>query len=366
MPVSRKKSCLQCRRAKARCNLNVICSRCTERGLKCEYIDVYPRTSTSQRVDGAGFRGTGQHGMQASADTLESEDSGTAVHDMGLEPNFRSDELLESSSRQVELENTITHSSGSAQCMDIGLQETPWPNSSTSHSWNANSSETSMYDVPSVEPFVDSCRFAPTGLRIMSRPISPTRDLEICLPELGDPFIASAMGYATIFTRCFDQSVAFIRKPPSIKTSLQTQILVGQISTYPRLLIQGDLPPYIHPSCVLEGRLPENCVVDGVHRCLPESLATCASLTSMFYATGHTNQSRSIVWKLIYQELDKLKQEVCLSLLLRHLRIQKHLTDMFLVPRIQQKHIIECAAIADDVHSPPSTRFGFYIYKRSI
>jgi hypothetical protein len=321
--VSRKKSCLQCRRAKARCNLNTICLRCAERGLKCEYIDVYPRTSTSECVDGPDFRRTMQNGRKAPANTSLSENSGTSEHDMGLERDFRSGDI-ELSSRQVEGDISITRSSDSTQCMDTSLPAATWPQSSTSSAWNAISSETSMFDVPLVEPFVESCHFTPAWFPTMSQPTSPSQDLEVCLPELSDPFTASAMGYATIFIKSFDHSVAFTRKPPSIKASLQTQILVGQISTYPRLLIQGDLPPYIHPSCVLEGRLPENCVVNGVHRCLPDSLATCASLISMFYATGHTKQSRSIVWKLIYQELDKLKQEVCIYLLLKHLHVHKH------------------------------------------
>lgn len=45
MPIARKKSCAQCRQAKARCNLGrPICSRCTERALQCNYGDAPPST----------------------------------------------------------------------------------------------------------------------------------------------------------------------------------------------------------------------------------------------------------------------------------------------------------------------------------
>ena len=39
MPISRKKSCVPCRAAKARCNLARLCARCSERGLQCKYAD---------------------------------------------------------------------------------------------------------------------------------------------------------------------------------------------------------------------------------------------------------------------------------------------------------------------------------------
>ncbi|KAK5654679.1 hypothetical protein OQA88_7003 [Cercophora sp. LCS_1] len=37
MPISRKKACAPCRESKARCNLQLPCSRCSDRGLRCTY-----------------------------------------------------------------------------------------------------------------------------------------------------------------------------------------------------------------------------------------------------------------------------------------------------------------------------------------
>ncbi|KAF7564006.1 hypothetical protein G7046_g92 [Stylonectria norvegica] len=44
MPISRKKSCVRCRAAKARCSLtHPRCTRCVGRGLRCDYAEQAPR-----------------------------------------------------------------------------------------------------------------------------------------------------------------------------------------------------------------------------------------------------------------------------------------------------------------------------------
>src|SRR5437867_1600362 len=47
MPVPRKRSCAQCRRAKTRCSLtSPICSRCTSKRLKCDYSEALDSASS--------------------------------------------------------------------------------------------------------------------------------------------------------------------------------------------------------------------------------------------------------------------------------------------------------------------------------
>ncbi|KAF7540272.1 hypothetical protein G7054_g1457 [Neopestalotiopsis clavispora] len=49
MPISRRKSCLECRAAKARCSRDPTCFRCVERGLTCNYGPTLPRSTPYSR-----------------------------------------------------------------------------------------------------------------------------------------------------------------------------------------------------------------------------------------------------------------------------------------------------------------------------
>jgi len=101
-----------------------------------------------------------------------------------------------------------------------------------------------------------------------------------------------------------------IRRTPTIDQSLMARILVGQLENFPRMLIGGSrLPPFIYPQCVLDGRLPGQCVSpNGVHQCLPEPLANCVVLTQMFY--NRTLSNNQLVWKTIYEEQKRLYEQV--------------------------------------------------------
>jgi hypothetical protein len=92
------------------------------------------------------------------------------------------------------------------------------------------------------------------------------------------------------------------------QTYLNIQVSMGQMSTYPQMLVQERLPPFIFPACVLQNRLPSVCAKDGIHRCLPRPLAVCASLVAMFRA--RSSLSSSYIWTTIYRELKALHTEV--------------------------------------------------------
>ncbi|RYP17171.1 hypothetical protein DL766_008956 [Monosporascus sp. MC13-8B] len=96
------------------------------------------------------------------------------------------------------------------------------------------------------------------------------------------------------------------RKASSIEAFLTAQIILGRVIGYPKMLVEGGkLPPFIHPYCVLGGK--PNCVIDGIHQCLPKQLANCASLVRMFY--GRNSGNSSFVWNSIYGELQRLDEE---------------------------------------------------------
>jgi hypothetical protein len=117
-------------------------------------------------------------------------------------------------------------------------------------------------------------------------------------------------GLTVIHGRIY-RNVLSPRKSTTTQSFLTTQVLWGQLKAYPKKMIQGQLPPFIYPSCVLDDVLPRNCAVNGVHRCLSGPLAVCASLVSMFYS--RTPTSSSFVWKTIYTEVKRLKSEVILE-----------------------------------------------------
>jgi Zn(2)-Cys(6) binuclear cluster domain-containing protein len=324
MPVSRKKSCVECRTSKTRCNLKPICSRCADRGLRCEYIGSYPHPSASKQINGPPDRVLGLRDPQTSAVVPgPTNDLNSRGLENGTAGGFEIGQSIESFSQQTsELQSSLAQGSDTMQGLNTGLQDNTWPQSSSSPLWTFDSLEPnaleglSLGTVPEISENYSTISSLITQ-KTASVQILHNQDwdqMETSLCEPSNFVTHSGVGYGLIFSKMFAPNVCFKKKTPSMKTALLVQVLIGQTSSYPRLLAQGRLPPYIYPSCVLDSRLPKNCVIDGVHRCLPDSLATCASLVGMFYVAGHTAQIRSIVWKSIYSELEKLRDEVLVLL----------------------------------------------------
>lgn len=78
------------------------------------------------------------------------------------------------------------------------------------------------------------------------------------------------------------------------------------------MMIRGVvLPHFIHPQCVLRDQSIQDCISDaGVHSCLPEPLAICASLMHMFFTKS--DASSAFVKMKIYEEHCRLYREVSL------------------------------------------------------
>ena len=93
-----------------------------------------------------------------------------------------------------------------------------------------------------------------------------------------------------------------------------TSMVLGQIMSYPRLLIEGDqLPPFIHPGCYIDEELAHDCMDSDAHVCLPKRIAACATLVRIFY--DRRNRESDFVWDVIRREADEIHGQVCLSLL---------------------------------------------------
>ncbi|KAK0652454.1 hypothetical protein B0T16DRAFT_406212 [Cercophora newfieldiana] len=92
------------------------------------------------------------------------------------------------------------------------------------------------------------------------------------------------------------------RKMPNREAFLTSKILFSQLTSYPHMLVdgRGNLPPFIFPQCVLDGKSADACrsQAKGNHTCLPEALANCTSLLHMFF--NRTAASSGFVWRSIY------------------------------------------------------------------
>ena len=315
MPVSRKKSCRQCRVAKARCNLSFpCCSRCSERGLQCNFEtappDHTPHLSHHQTQElrpdfGASSSSPPrEHSRQTLADFIEATmDDGHApgleqgieplgsdrqdpglvqVHDLAHDATFdwNAAERLFSGSSPMDL---VDSSLGGPS---IDLEQ---PIESTSSSRPGRLVD--YLQVRSLSP-EQAGNYHQTGLPF---PRQNTISLEI---EKGVAFI-----YSTVCSNLMAP-----KKPKSTQSFLMRQVIWGQIRNYPKMIIEGQLPPFIYPSCVLDDKLPRVCAVNGAHDCLPEPLAICSSLVRMFYS--RTASTSAFIWKSIYKELDRLRSEV--------------------------------------------------------
>jgi len=332
MPISRKKSCVQCRLAKSRCNLNEPCSRCTDRGLRCEYTGSYSRPAPYDRLnirpELLGLELTDQR-PSGSPRWTNAQPSSCIVRSQFDSILENSDGFESIDQEPGELANgSFPDNFWPAESEGVNLLECTWSHPNTTPYQTQQMMPTSSTQGPQesfnpqsslLESMAHNKSYTVSPLAIQQ--VSPVdrevqshdddRQTENDITVVSSPFPSSSIGYAAIFSQFFHQISLSPKKTLSSKAYLATQILIGQISAYPKLLIQGSLPPYLYPSCVFDGILPKNCAVDGTHRCLSEPLKTCASLLSLFYATGHTKQNRSIIWKAIYEELDQLKNEVC-------------------------------------------------------
>ncbi|KAH8176791.1 hypothetical protein LIA77_01873 [Sarocladium implicatum] len=118
-------------------------------------------------------------------------------------------------------------------------------------------------------------------------------------------------------------STATVQQPSPHRTLMRrgahsrcplTSMVLGQIMSYPRLLIEGDqLPPFIHPRCYVEEELAHDCVESDGHICLHRRLSSCVILVKMFYEGK--NKESSFVWDVIRRETDEIHEQVLSELL---------------------------------------------------
>ncbi|KAH8680853.1 hypothetical protein BX600DRAFT_4824 [Xylariales sp. PMI_506] len=329
MPISRKKSCAQCRAAKARCSLEQpTCSRCTDRDLRCDYASAFPRRIRQRQSSSAGTEsrksttGNSRNSVRAPWTALAQGGICLPVSARAGEA-FRTTLLAEDDREQSAVDGLLEDALAMPPFDTIG--STDWSNTEFSFPdlqlpmWEATTNKThiipTLGDANEVTPdFIISCN-SPMLLQAdeatssdMQSPTSSARyENRIQDPLQPRSVSGDPAGKKLVISGRAEGDILAPKRTTSTHSFLVMQILLGQIAAYPGMMIQEILPPFIYPMCMMNGRLMETCLRDGMHQCLPEPLAICASMVQMFQQ--RTAQSRSFVWKTIVKEHKRLADE---------------------------------------------------------
>lgn len=272
MPISRKKACARCRAAKARCNLKLPhCSRCAERGLRCEYDKHGSATPYPGSTDIDAIRiPAGTPDSTQIPDFNDALDPGPGRASQQLVPLLHSPgDLSTLNWADIDVANMR------ADCL---LAPNP-----------PLQMDNSRFDVVSSSDSMDTCNQA--------LEITTSRD-----NIWNDHFRGSNSGLRTeLITK---------RSITTAQELFTTRMMLGQVESYPKMLIEGlTLPPFIHSRCTLDEERMYECSQKRMHQCLPQILSICASLVHLFYTK--TPASTEFVWKTIYAEQTRLHREVC-------------------------------------------------------
>ena len=326
MPISRKKSCRQCRVAKTRCSLSLPCSRCSERSLQCDFEDAFPRFAPYRiRSEASELRHVAQSPRATSNGPEISQQPDLAQIEELIEERI---EDINASS--LEPEGNFSYDYENPDFMQANdalnipaLDWSPAPSFLACHPPGTFNSSFCGVSPNVISEVIDQ----PGQSSLPTNPNSPFEHLqahpratrqkyhdsqmELSLPNQSMSSAEIERGVAAMIG--FDsRKILLPRKTTNAQSFLITQIIWGQIRVYPKLIIEGQLPPFIYPPCVIDDKMPKSCIANGVHSCLPKPLAICASLVSMFYSRTAANSA--FVWKSIYSEEERLKQEVLYKL----------------------------------------------------
>jgi hypothetical protein len=319
MPVSRKKSCVPCRAAKARCNLERICNRCVDRGLRCSYSDARPGPYSQRQGGDASLGPEEPPPRNSGASPLLAEQSGAISVEqimgvgLGGDPFDVIRNLTAAPVSNIPDWSEAFWNDGGTST--TGIQTGLWHNNemSTLPAETANrQSQATMFDGLPVDVSADSGAQAHTVSNDSSQGRSAAPDnfdderprrVSLCPTSLPvKPSGRDITIYGMRITNILSPKTA--RTPQSF---LMTRVLLSQVTSYPKMLTSGQLPPFLYPTCVLN-KLDGSCARDDAHTCLPEPLAICKGLVGMFY--GRTPQSTAFIWKTIVAEQNRLLEEV--------------------------------------------------------
>ena len=296
MPWSRKKSCERCRASKARCSqATPTCSRCSERQLQC----VYDRWDTNRAADHSYSPRAGSilETTEASSWTRISSERGLGAGEAAAADqlfSFGVDGTLLDFDQELQLDWTATDGLTSDSIATVKAFGLPGPESRQQRATLRDG----FFDNP-MPPTIPA-HMSPEGAASCS------------------PWLLSESSDRSITSQTSSQTTVAIERPKDQRTLMRrgahktcplTSLVLGQIVSYPEMMIVGDqLPPFIQPPCHIDEEFAHDCAKSGKHICLPKDLAVCASLVQMF--CERTAANASFGWKLIYAEVGRLREEV--------------------------------------------------------
>ncbi|KAH8898430.1 hypothetical protein GQ53DRAFT_837337 [Thozetella sp. PMI_491] len=287
MPISRKKSCRQCRAAKARCSLTAPCSRCLERHLGCDYEGYGPyRFDPYDMPDLVGTCAT-QLATER-VEPWEARESGTA------DPLFGG--ILGSAH--------LGHDAAGGLPNLVYPGSTPEPVAPTP----AISAPLDAFPGSQLMCWTDMLR------KIATPSLTPSPRDAMLSPPIFPQELASECDILPLQSRSGSASIA--QRPETSlaprswsagAARLTTKVLFGQLLSYPAMLVSGlRLPPFIYPPCTIN-ESSGVCSIAGSHECLPKTLAICGTIARMSASKYHS--TASFVLGIIYNEIKRLKSE---------------------------------------------------------
>ncbi|KAM0261147.1 hypothetical protein ACHAQJ_002409 [Trichoderma viride] len=301
MPFSRQKSCTHCRQSKLRCNrATPTCSRCAERSLACDIRDIHvspysdSRRSKVPRLEVVDIEAL-QHqhsgfGVPPAIFDVVSTGAAITLSDENFSSNWMVTDSLETGHLNPKsLESGIGDFGLDTFEGEFSLQMMP---------------ESECSEQNAVDTWTSACVVPPDNSALISHwdpsPLLGESSSESNITSCDD--MPSTLTVRTPFNQ------GILRSRPILKGCMLTNMILGQITGYPKMLVLGDrLPPFIHAPCYIDETLAPECGEIGKHQCLPKRLAICASLVDMFYS--RTDANADFVWQTIYSEGQRLHEE---------------------------------------------------------
>ena len=306
MSVSRKRLCANCRTAKTRCSLTIsVCTRCKSRRLKCTYgqhpLDRELSLPGSWNPDGDNLM-TGEDEQDTAPSAMNSVRSAFSNPDGAVDlteqinnnPHFG-----EQQGRQKGLDwNSEGPDTGQGVCrstaeklnaiLDFASREQDQANSIPDFLQTSDSTS-------QLQNFTISPPAYNTGLatEIMQENVFPS------LQDTSNTHLTVNWSVSTGIAKNHP-NLLHPKRLPDVGSLLTSKYLLSIIDSYPQLLCEkGNLPPFVHPKCMMHDKNYQP-VHDGGPSQLPESLAICTSLVHMFYTK--TPASAAYIWRAISLE----------------------------------------------------------------
>lgn len=276
MPIPRKRSCAQCRRAKARCSLAAPkCSRCIAKGVDCDYTATgtpgLPSNSWEGEISGPAQPDTDSEQFEMTFLGLE----GTAATQWGVEPfsgGFR-DFPRNTPSISEGRDNDFHFTSPFIQSLG-GLNDAPWSQYPFAATLPATETQQSR---------IREHGFQSSYLRELSKKLFMT---DFAAPPWPSPKTIPLKMHSLLSRRPVEK----------LGSALTANYLFSTIRSYPEMLSTTNFPPFIHRYFA------------ELNSDLPEPLANCVSFMQMF--RSKTPASGRFVYKTLFLEAQRLHNEV--------------------------------------------------------